>query len=476
MNKSKHLYPPDPVVLVDDEAEFLMSAELTLISSGINSIKTFQDSRKVEQFIENNPVSAVALDINMPNISGRTLLPGIVEKYPEIPVIMITAVNEVDAAVESMKNGAFDYLVKPVDDARLASTFKRALEMRRVLDENTRLKEYLLYDKLQHPEAFTTTITTNKAMRSIFKYLEAISSTHLPVLITGETGTGKELIARAIHTLSGRTGEFVAENVAGLDDTLFSDTLFGHKKGAFTSADQERRGLIEKAAGGTFFLDEIGDLSIESQVKLLRLLQEKQYYPLGSDVAKMTDARIVVATLRNLDSMVAAETFRQDLYYRLQAHHITLPPLRDRKDDIPLLVNHFLKKAAEELGKTPPTPPRELYTLLKTYQFPGNIRELEGMVFDAVSRHKSGVLSTETFREKISPRTTAKSEPATENGTAPAHGDIRFGDILPTLKETEGLLVQEALQRSDGNQSIAAHMLGMTRRALNNRLQRNKNT
>ena len=217
-------------------------------------------------------------------------------------------------------------------------------------------------------------------MYSIFQYVETIARTALPVMITGETGVGKEMIASAIHKLSGREGAFVPVNIAGLDDHLFSDTLFGHRRGAFTSADSSRKGLIEQASNGTLFLDEIGDLHVESQVKLLRLLQEGKYYPLGADVPKSSNARTVVATNREIQFLRDSESFRNDLYFRLQSHHIHLPPLRERTGDIPLLVAHFLESAAERLDQEIPTPAPELLTLLETYQFPGNVRELQGMV------------------------------------------------------------------------------------------------
>jgi transcriptional regulator with PAS, ATPase and Fis domain len=294
------------------------------------------------------------------------------------------------------------------------------------------------------------------------------------VLITGETGVGKELVARAVHELSGRQGEFVPLNVAGVDDALFSDTLFGHKRGGFTGADRDRRGMIEQAAAGTIFLDEIGDLGLESQVKLLRLLQEGKYYPIGSDVPKLSDARIVVATNRDIADMQQRDEFRKDLYYRLQTHYIHIPPLRERKEDIPLLAERFLAKSAEQLDKKKPTPPRELATLLGTYHFPGNVRELEGMVFDAVSRHQSGVLSMESFREKIGhDQTIRTAEPeAQESLPVPEDKRLLFPEQLPTLKETEQMLIAEALERADGNRTIAAQLLGLSRRALSNRLSR----
>ncbi|MBN1780377.1 sigma-54-dependent Fis family transcriptional regulator [bacterium] len=462
-------YHNDTVLLIDDEEQFLLGATFALNSDGIRDVIQCSDSREVMSILSGQRISVIALDMTMPHISGLELLPGIVRHYPDIPVIVITAINEVETAVQCMKEGAFDYMVKPIDDARLISGIRRGLELSQMRGENTRLKETLLSGKLEHPEAFTHIITQSPSMKSIFQYIEAVAPTPLPILITGETGTGKELIARAVHTLSSRPGEFVAVNVAGVDDQLFSDTLFGHRKGAFTGADQDRKGLIEQASGGTLFLDEIGDLSPESQVKLLRLLQEGQYHPLGSDVPKLSNARIVVATHRDIDDMQASERFRKDLFYRLKTHLIHLPPLRDRREDIGLLASYYLKKAAAELKKAAPTPPRELFTLLKTYHFPGNVRELEGLIYNAVSLHKSGVLSLDPIREQILPR-------QTEEVMLSDHEELRiaFSDTLPTLKDMEQALIEEALSRADGNQTIAAQMLGLTRRALNNRLQRSR--
>ena len=240
-----------------------------------------------------------------------------------------------------------------------------------------------------HP-AFAEIVTQNPTMHALFRYVEAIARSPQPVLITGETGTGKELMARAVHRLAAPRGDFVAVNVAGLDDQVFSDTLFGHTRGAFTGADRPREGLITRAEDGTLFLDEIGDLAAVSQVKLLRLLQEGTYYPLGADRPRQSRARVVVATNRDVVQDVQAGTFRKDLYYRLRAHHVQLPPLRARRDDLALLVTHCLAKAATALHKPVPTPPLALYQLLHTYTFPGNVRELEAMVFDAVARHQGG--------------------------------------------------------------------------------------
>ncbi len=460
-------------MLVDDEEHFLLSAELTISSNGIKNVETCQDSRNVLQLLSKKKYSLIVLDINMPNISGSELLPQIVKKYPHIPVVVLTAVNNVENAVQSMKDGAFDYVIKPIDDTRLIATIKRGLEFTEIRNENELLKQSLLKEKLEHPEAFEHIITRSGSMRAIFRYIEAIAKTNLPVLITGETGTGKELIAKSIHSVSERKGELVPVNVAGVDDNLFSDTLFGHKKGAFTGAEIDRKGFIEKAEDGTIFLDEIGDLNIESQVKLLRLLQDGQFYPLGSDVAKLSNARVIVATNRDIKSMQSSNQFRQDLYYRLRSHHIHIPPLRERKKDIPVLIDYFLIKASNELNKTKPRPPKELYTLLSNYHFPGNVRELEGLIYDAVSLHKSGIMSLESIRQKLSDQL-HQSNSVEKNGDEIEDSPIAITGRFPSLKESEHALINEALRRADGNQSIAADLLGISRRALNNRLQRKK--
>jgi len=409
----------------------------------------------------------------MPHISGYDLLPQIIKDFPDTPVIIITAANEVETAVQCMKQGALDYLVKPIESDSLINAVNRAIKFHEINSENIRLKKYILSDKLANPEAFSEIITESKAMHGIFKYVEAIAETSLPVLITGETGVGKESIANVIHRLSSRKGKFVVVNVAGLDDNLFSDTLFGHQKGSFTGATSDRKGVIESAAAGTLFLDEIGDLSIPSQVKLLRLLQDGKYYPLGSDTQKSTDARFIFATNINLEEAIAKGDFRKDLYYRLRSHLICIPPLRERREDIPRLFSCFLNEAARSLNKKEPVVPPELITLLSTYSFPGNIRELQTMIFDALARHQRGVLSVRSFRDIIG----SNSLPLENESLMESEGASLlklFNGRFPRLKEVEDFLISEALKISENNQGIAASMLGLTRNALNKRLLRKK--
>ncbi|MCB9248291.1 MAG: sigma-54-dependent Fis family transcriptional regulator [Ignavibacteriales bacterium] len=458
--------PNKPILIVDDEVNLLHSFDLTLSDAGIDNSVLCSDSRKVEEIVHNNEFSLILLDLSMPFIRGEELLEKIAPEFPECPIIVVTGDTEIETAIKCMKLGAFDYIVKPVENTRFVTIIKNALTIRNLRDENTTLKTKLITNNLEYPEAFEEIKSISPKMKSMFHYMEAIAKTSEPILVTGETGVGKELIARALHSLSNRKGQFVTTNIAGLDDQMFSDTLFGHKRGAFTNANQDRKGQIEKASGGTIFLDEIGDLNSQSQVKLLRLLQEKEFYPLGSDNPRFTDALIILATNKNLVDMVNESTFRKDLFYRLNVHHITPIPLRERLEDLQILVEYFLEKAAKSFNKKKPTVPNELFTLLSTYNFPGNVRELKSMVYDAVSRHTSKIMSLDSFKKTISPNNLHKLE-TLENLT---NQKVVFGETLPTLKEVQNELVQEALVRTNNNQSIAAQLLGVTRQALNRRI------
>jgi len=462
-------YPHFAVLMVDDEVQTLNSFEMVLRSANVNNLIRCQDSREVMPLLSRQEIEVMLLDLSMPHMTGQELLSIVANDFPEIPVIIITGSNDVDTAVRCMKSGAFDYMVKPVEKSRLISGVKRAIEIRELQRENKWLRAQVLSDKLEHPEVFSEIITNSPAMKSIFQYIEAISLSPQPALITGETGVGKELVARAIHRLSRRAGAFVPVNIAGLDDNVFADTLFGHRKGAFTGADQTRSGLVEQASGGTLFLDEIGDLSPASQVKLLRLSQDGEFFPLGSDVARRSDARVLVATNQDLEALQSSGKFRKDLYYRLCAHHVHLPPLRERREDLPLLIDYFLETASQTLGKKKPTPPRELFALLSTYHFPGNLRELQSMILDAVSSHKSGKLSMEVFKSYIRQKhpTFDIDSKQLPSGQASL---LSFSEQLPTFKQAEQFLLSEAMKRAKGNQAIAAQMLGITRQALNKRL------
>ncbi len=325
---------------------------------------------------------------------------------------------------------------------------------------------------MKKPAGFDAILTQNPHMVEILHYVRDIAPSGRPVLITGETGVGKELIAQAIHHHSALKGRFVAVNAAGLDDTVFSDTLFGHTRGAFTGAQQARRGLLDHAHDGTLFLDEIGDLSLALQVKLLRLLQEGEYRPLGGDIARKSNARFVAATNQDLWEAQRSGRFRKDLNFRLRTHHIHLPPLRERLDDLELLAPFIVAEAAEALKKQPPALPAELLPLLGTYFFPGNIRELQAILFDAVSRHKKGALPLDKIRLHIKQGSLLESCPVGEGASTEEHppGTVLFPSELPSIRQATEQLIAEALQRAGGKQGPAAKMLGISQQALSKRL------
>ncbi|MFO7749379.1 MAG: sigma-54 dependent transcriptional regulator [Desulfobacteraceae bacterium] len=511
-------YPNDPVLIVDDEEHILTGFSAELKYNGIKNILLCRNPEKVMPLVAGHHPSMIFLDLIMPTISGQELLETLKKNYPEIPVVVVTASNETRTAVDCMKQGAYDFLSKPVEPGRLASVCRHTLEYREMRKEIDHLATTLLEQNTTVSLPFKKIITRNKKMQSIFQYIESVAPTSQPVFITGETGTGKDLIAKAIHEASGKKGEFVKINTAGLDDTMFSDTLFGHARGAYTGAETSRNGLVERAARGTLFLDEIGDLSLTSQVKLLGLIQDRCYMRIGEDKTRYTDTRIVAATNLPTEELNNRKKFRKDLYFRLMTHHIHLPALRSRKDDLELLFHHFMKKAAKETNRKKPSGQEniDIVKLLKDYPFPGNVRELEAMVFDAVSTSRKNILDIETFRRHM--RAFAfEADPAADNHHSPPkksdpsdvalfeshskqpaaepdrdyHSEGHGGEFkksstipethltsslfaraehLPTLKTATDLLVKEAIKRTRGNQSEAARILGISRQALNKRL------
>ncbi len=460
------LYPSFSILIVDDEQAWLRSMRISLARlADINNIMTCQDSREVLGILDKHDVGIVLLDLTMPYLPGEKVLQTISEQYPEVVVIVVSGMNQVENAVKCIKQGAFDYLVKTSEEERIITIVLHAILMIEMRRENREISQRFFSDELLTPAAFAGIITSSQAMHSVFRYLEAVAKSSQPLLITGESGVGKGLIARAVHLLSGCPGELVSVNVGGLDDAMFSDTLFGHVKGAFTGADHARSGMVEKAAQGTLFLDEIGDLNSVSQVKLLRLLQEGDYYPLGSDLPKRLRSRVIASTHQNLEKKLAQGLFRKDLYYRLKSHYVHIPALKDRKEDIFVLFDHFIDEACRDLARPKPRISRKILPILDGYHFPGNVRELRSMIFDAVVRCTGDTLTPDYFHLP------GKAVLAPESQDMFSAGDLFDSiDELPTIQETVRLLIHTAMNRAKGNQSVAARLLGISQPALSKRI------
>ncbi len=460
------------ILLVDDEEQILRSYEMTLRMGGYPAVIACQKSRKALAMLAENPIGLVLLDLTMPEMSGEELLDQIKQIHPNLPVVIITGNDAVPTAVQCIKAGAEDYLVKPICRDRLLTTVRRVF---RALDKEAdqqRMEQALRFGKLADPSAFSEIVTNNPDMLGVFRYVEAISRSSECLLITGETGVGKELLARAAHKASGRSGPFLPVNLAGLSESMIDDTLFGHVKGAFTGADRPRRGLVEEAAGGTLFLDEIGDMPPGLQVKLLRLLQEGEFFPLGKDRPMRADVRIIAATHKDLNALCQTDVFRKDLYYRVATHHVTLPPLRRRRGDIPLLISHFTEEAAEQFGRTLPDTDAQTLASLMSYNYPGNVRELRSLVFDAVGAFGSLEAAIEPLVRRESGDGSLSEDPPPSAASSGTDLGLSFGASLPTIEQAKDLLIEEALLRTGGNKTLTAKLLGISRQALNKRQRR----
>ena len=457
------------VFLIDDEQAVLDSLEITLDMAGFHHTVTCNEPENAIEQLRKAGASLVLLDLHMPKLRGDELLPQLKEEFPEIPVIIVTGINDLKTAVNCMKLGASDYIVKPVEKNELLASVNNMLNLKNAETEISNLKNELLGGGMYlENDVYPPIITRNRRMISILKYLRAIKHSDKPILITGETGVGKDLFARAIHDLRGVQGPFITVNLGGLDDNMFSDTLFGHTKGSFTGADKARKGLIDSAKGGTIFLDEIGELSVASQIKLLRLIQNSEYLPLGSDITRKANVNIICATNIDFEESIKNKTFRKDLFYRLKTHHIHIPPLKERLEDIEPLTRHFIKNAASRMDKEEPTYPSQLLALLKNYSFPGNVRELESIIDDAVSSAETNQLSLEPIKKR-----TGISEPAiNEIESGVEAGALEFPEQMPTIAQVENIMIEEALKRFDGNQTLAAEILGISRHTLIRRIKK----
>ncbi len=445
---------PDRVILVvDDEAPQRTVLAGFLRKRGLE-VLTADGSAEAAQVVASRTVDLVLTDLNMPGGDGLTLLDAVRGINPEVPVILMTAFGTVSTAVEAMKRGAADYLTKPIDLDELDVLVSRTLERRALVFENAALRE-----QLESRYRLAGLDTANARMAEAINIAGRAAQSRATILIRGESGTGKEVLARAIHYASPRArGPLVPVNVAALPETLVESELFGHERGAFTGADRERRGRFELADGGTLFLDEIGDLPKSAQVKLLRVLQEQTFERLGGTRTITTDARVIAATNRDLPGLVRAGEFREDLYYRLNVVTLDLPPLRERREDIPLLVDLFLRRFAGEAPSTLEGVSREAMDLLIKYDYPGNVRELENLVHRATVLARGPLLTTADFPIHVGP---LKPE-----------GPAASLPFVERVSEFERAMLIEALQRADGVQTRAARDLGMSERHLRYKLKK----
>jgi two-component system NtrC family response regulator len=439
------------ILLIDDDASLRRVIEYNLQEEGYEVLAASSGEEGLKLFQEVMP-QVVVTDMKMSGIDGLTVLRSIKELTPETLVIIITAFGKVDVAVEAMKAGAFDYILKPFSRDELRMTVAKAVKFSGLAEENRRLKS-----ELSDKADFRTIIGTSKKMEQVFEMIRKVADTEATVLITGESGTGKELVARAIHAGSSRRdAPFVTINCAAIPRDLLESELFGHTKGAFTGAIKEKAGKFQLADGGTIFLDEVGELLPELQPKLLRVLQEKEVDPVGSSKAQKVDVRVVSATNMDIEKAVSDGHFREDLYYRLAVIEIHLPPLRQRRADIPLLIRYFCSK----LGSDRITFDTDALDMLSKYSWPGNVRELQNTVERLLIMRNGDIISSGELPEKFRQSGTQKC------------AIINIPDEGCSLEELEREIVIEALERNGWNQTAAARFLRIPRHVLIYRLEK----
>ena len=435
-----------PVLVVDDDEGLLLSIKATLISAGLPEPALVSDSRRVTELLRLQRFQLVLLDLMMPLLGGMEVLQQIKEEWPETDCVIVSAMDDVTTAVQAMNSGACDFLVKPLNSEKLVALVQNHLERYRLRDELARLGRKKIFENLKNPEAFGRMIAEDESMALVFHQIEAVAGTDYSVVINGESGTGKEMMARVIHQLSRRSAApFYAVNMASFSKTLFEDEFFGHAKGAYTDAGGERRGFFEAANGGTLFLDEITELDPSLQAKLLRVIEEREFYRLGSTEVRNVDVRIIAATNRDIADEIIKGRFRADLFYRINTYNIKIPPLRERKKDILPLARYFLKLHAGANKKKVADLAPDLCERLLDYEFPGNVRELENMIAAAVLLEKGKRLSLDSARTLL-----------------PYEGPERRKHVeLVTLEELERRHIERVLEATGGNRPRAARILGI---------------
>jgi len=439
------------ILVVDDEENLRHMLQVMLKKQGY-LVESAADGAQALQKASDGGYNFILCDIRMPTMDGRDFLRGCAERGVPGTVIMMSAYGSVDDAIDCMKLGAYDYISKPFNSDEISLVLKKAEERERLKDENRRLRE-----EVEGNSSLDNIVSRSDQMAEIFQLVRKLADYKTTVLVLGESGTGKELIARALHHNGARqTAPFVAVNCGAIPEQLLESELFGHVKGAFTDAVGEKRGLFEEADGGTLFLDEIAEMPMPLQVKLLRVLQDEEIRRVGAAASKKVDVRVISATAKDLGAEVAAGRFREDLYFRLNVFSLTLPPLRDRLEDVPLLVNHFLASYGERMGKPGVHPSEEALRALVHYQWPGNVRELENCI------ERGLVLCSETLDLSCLPEAVRRSIGA-ERRRSPRADTL---SIKVSSEQLERELISRALAQTGGNRTHAARLLEISHRAL----------
>ena len=465
--KNKTLYPKKPVLIIEDEKVSLKTLQKILSSAGITNTLPCRDSREVGKILSKKQISVILLDLGMPHLSGHDILLSTRAKYPDIPVILTTGDKDISSVVDCMREGAFDYVTKPINRELLISSLKRAIEISQLRTETIEVGQKLQKGKLTNPDVFSSITTTSSSVKNIFHYCEVIADSQSPILIQGEKGTGKIHFAKALHELSNRSGKFVTVDLSKLSEAKFESTLFC----APTKKNTKRNvGIVEDASGGTLYLKNIDSLTLGSQIKLLQLIDERSYSSQESSAKKNTDIAIIASTTSDLETRIQENTFRKDLFYRLRSHSFRIPSLRERPEDLSLLLDIALTNAAKRLKKKVPSYHKDLLSLLKSYHFPENITELELMATEAVKHHRSRMLSNERFKDHM-----GRFESGERDRDLSTEGAIEILCVmneLPKLREMSDALIFEAMERSGKNQRVAAHILGLSPQTMGNRIQK----
>jgi two-component system response regulator HydG len=455
---------PARVLVVDDEPALLKALQSLLEKKGWEVV-ALADPIAATQQLAQQDFDVALLDIKMPQLSGMEMLTAFKHRRPEVEVILMTGHATVETALAAVKAGAYDYLTKPFDDIELVSrVVAKAVERKRLADRNREL-EQKLREKEGEPSWEGLLVGTSGGMREVQRLVDAVAYSSATVLVMGESGTGKEMVARAVHAKSPRRGHaFVPLNCGALTETLLESELFGHVKGAFTGAQRDQKGLFEAADGGTIFLDEIGDIPLSTQVRLLRVLQEGEIKRVGSADSIRVDVRVIAATHRDLPKLVKAGKFREDLFYRLNVIAIPLPPLRERIEDVPLLAHHFLRRYAERIGKRVRALSPEAVELLCGYRWPGNVRELENAIERAVVLCRGDTLTPSDLPPAVTGRTAPLVREVAAGGEEAAWLTQSYAVAKENaLRRFEKCYVEALMQACDNNISAAARRAGMDR-------------